>query len=460
MVGASAKELAVLADRLVDVLGPAGEGRFFASLPEDREAIPSARFLDLDFLRAAIVRAAGGVGAGAAEVDLRPAASRWTRQYCAAVLPAVLVAMADGVALDTSLERCSIVLRGHLPGGLHLADQASRALRWPGRVGASRAEGQAATVTELRAHVVAGLFREHLVPLFERVLDLAKLSPDVLWSNVAEQADLVYEWAATRLDAERYRPFAEDAEALLGSAELPGLPGPNPLAGWITRDPVDEPDFPRPLQLRRVCCIHYLLPDRIGRLCSNCPLATTEERVELARSARGGRSLASTPLPARGPITSVGAACPGVGEAAPDFTLPATGGRTLALSSYRGKRAVVLYFYTADDGTACTIEAISFRDRYADFVARGVEVLGVSPDSVESHEAFRRKYDLPFPLLADTEHEVAERYGVWRLTKLMSKEHAGIVRTTFVVDTQGTISAVFTDVRGERHADHVLAVFD
>ncbi len=88
-----------------------------------------------------------------------------------------------------------------------------------------------------------------------------------------------------------------------------------------------------------------------------------------------------------------------------------------------------------------------------------MEILGTSPDPAESHEAFRQKYDLPFPFLADTRHEVADKYGVWRVTKLMNKEYAGMIRTTFVIDKQGIVSTVFTDIRAQPHPGHVLAVF-
>jgi len=120
----------------------------------------------------------------------------------------------------------------------------------------------------------------------------------------------------------------------------------------------------------------------------------------------------------------------------------------------------VLFFYVADDGAACTAEALSFRKRYADLEARGVEVLGVSIDSVASHEQFSAKYGLPYPLLADVDHTAAQRYGVWQRTKLGSRQIESVVRTTFVVNRDGTIRAVFADVRGGDHADHILALFE
>ena len=148
---------------------------------------------------------------------------------------------------------------------------------------------------------------------------------------------------------------------------------------------------------------------------------------------------------------------PRVGEPAPDFTLPSTEGTDISLADYRGKQAVVLYFYPKDDTPGCTREACSFRDLRSVFGERGAEILGVSTDSLRSHQKFRDKYGLSFPLLADTDHQVAERYGVWQKRKFMGREFMGISRTTFVIDTDGKIKAVFPNVTIEGHADEVLA---
>ena len=148
---------------------------------------------------------------------------------------------------------------------------------------------------------------------------------------------------------------------------------------------------------------------------------------------------------------------PKVGAPAPDFCLPSTEGRDICLSDYRDKQAVVLYFYPRDDTPGCTAEACSFRDLRRTFQDRGVEILGVSTDSVTSHQKFREKYGLNFPLLADRDHQVAERYGVWQTKKFMGRESMGVVRTTFVIDEEGIMKAVFPNVKVEGHADEVLA---
>jgi len=148
---------------------------------------------------------------------------------------------------------------------------------------------------------------------------------------------------------------------------------------------------------------------------------------------------------------------PQVGQPAPDFILPSTDDTDVSLSSFKGKQAVVLYFYPKDDTPGCTREACSFRDLRTLFNENGAEILGVSPDTVKSHKKFQQKFQLTFPLLADADHAVAEQYGVWQLKKFMGRQYMGIARTTFVVDKTGTITAVFPNVKVDGHADKVLA---
>lgn len=143
-------------------------------------------------------------------------------------------------------------------------------------------------------------------------------------------------------------------------------------------------------------------------------------------------------------------------DPAPDFALPADDGSTVRLSDLRGQK-VVLYFYSKDDTPGCTMQACEVRDRFAEFQARGAVVLGVSPDTVESHARFRAKYDLPFQLLADTDHQVAEAYGVWKEKSMFGKKHWGNERTTFVIDEEGRIIRIFPRVKPEQHAEAVLS---
>ncbi|HZS30594.1 MAG TPA: thioredoxin-dependent thiol peroxidase [Gaiellaceae bacterium] len=144
------------------------------------------------------------------------------------------------------------------------------------------------------------------------------------------------------------------------------------------------------------------------------------------------------------------------GVPAPDFTLRSDADEEVTLSSLRGK-PVVLYFYPKDDTPGCTAQACGIRDAYGEFERAGAVVLGVSPDSVGKHVKFRDKYDLPFTLLADPEHEVAERYGVWGEKKYMGRAYMGVSRTTFVIGADGTVAKVFENVKPATHADDVLA---
>jgi peroxiredoxin Q/BCP len=145
------------------------------------------------------------------------------------------------------------------------------------------------------------------------------------------------------------------------------------------------------------------------------------------------------------------------GSPAPDFELTNDAGETVRLSGLRGK-PVVLYFYPKDDTPGCTTQACGIRDAYGEFERAGAIVLGVSPDDERSHDRFRKKYELPFSLLADTDHAVAERYGVWGEKKFMGRTYMGINRSTFVIDADGTVKKVFPKVKPAEHADDVLAV--
>jgi peroxiredoxin Q/BCP len=143
------------------------------------------------------------------------------------------------------------------------------------------------------------------------------------------------------------------------------------------------------------------------------------------------------------------------GDLAPSFSAPNEKGQTISLSDYKGKK-LVLYFYPKDDTPGCTAEACSLRDSYSKFQAQGYEILGVSPDSAKKHAKFQEKYKLPFSLLADEDHRIAEAYGVWGEKKFMGRAYMGILRTTFVIDESGKIERVITKVDTESHAEQLL----
>ena len=142
------------------------------------------------------------------------------------------------------------------------------------------------------------------------------------------------------------------------------------------------------------------------------------------------------------------------GTPAPDFSLPSDDGSTVRLRDLRG-RNVVLFFYPKDDPPGCTIEACEFRDAYTRFQAQDTVVLGISADGLDSHGRFRRKFDLPYPLLADEDHAVAEAYGVWKEKSTFGRTYMGIERSTFVIGRDGTITHAFRKVSPEGHADEV-----
>lgn len=143
------------------------------------------------------------------------------------------------------------------------------------------------------------------------------------------------------------------------------------------------------------------------------------------------------------------------GKQAPDFSLPDESGKTHKLSDYRGK-TVILYFYPADDTPGCTAEACDLRDDYHKYQKAGAVILGVSPDDEASHEAFKKKYKLPFTLLADKGHRVCDLYGVWDQKSMFGKKYFGVVRSTFVIDAEGKIAKVFEKVKAKENNEKVL----
>ncbi|MFC1627718.1 thioredoxin-dependent thiol peroxidase [Gemmatimonadota bacterium] len=150
---------------------------------------------------------------------------------------------------------------------------------------------------------------------------------------------------------------------------------------------------------------------------------------------------------------------PGVGDPAPDFTLSDHNDEEVTLSGLKGN-PVVLYFYPKDNTPGCTTEACDFRDNMARITRTGATVLGVSSDSAASHQRFREKFDLPFPLLVDENHTVADVYGVWGERKMYGKKFTGLIRSTFLIDGQGQIAEAWYNVRAKGHVDTVLAALE
>ena len=144
------------------------------------------------------------------------------------------------------------------------------------------------------------------------------------------------------------------------------------------------------------------------------------------------------------------------GDKAPLFTGRDQNGNTVSLDDFKGKK-LVLFFYSEAGSPTCTIESCNLRDNYALLKKNGFEVVGVSPDNIQVQKKFETKYKLPFPLLADTSHDILEKYGVWDQKKLFGREYMGVLRTTFVIDEKGTISRIFTKPKNKAHAEEILS---
>ena len=145
------------------------------------------------------------------------------------------------------------------------------------------------------------------------------------------------------------------------------------------------------------------------------------------------------------------------GDKAPEFTGVNQNGDAVSLSRYAGKK-LLLYFYPKDDTPGCTAEACNLRDNYDQFLSKGYAILGVSPDSEKKHQKFIEKYDLPFDLLADTEKETCEMFGVWVKKSMYGREYMGVARTTFIIDENGVIEEVISKVKTKEHTDQILKV--
>ena len=142
------------------------------------------------------------------------------------------------------------------------------------------------------------------------------------------------------------------------------------------------------------------------------------------------------------------------GDAAPAFTAPDQDGNTVSLSDFRGQK-VALYFYPKDDTPGCTAQACNLRDHRAELTAQNIQVIGVSADSAASHKKFAVKYDLPFPLLADTDQQIVRAYSVWQEKKNYGRAYMGIVRTTFLIDAEGVIEKIINKIDTKNHADQL-----
>lgn len=287
-------------------LGTWIDGRFVGSPEASDEVVPAERFLDPDYLRYAVDRVretsvpASGVdlasrpdllgadGEGDAQVtaDLRIATSRFTRTYAAAVSYAALLALGRGVGVDLSPASCRIVFWRNVPyrvtldGGDEALRCAERPTSWPVRGPAVE------TIGELRGYVWGKLYGEHLAPLWGLLQEVAGAPEKVTWTNTAEPVGVIADAAEKYLGPAEAEPFVADCVALLETEALPGVAGPNPLRHRLDWVPVDVPGTAPAVQTRDCCCLTYLLPVRLGRLCANCPFLPANVRAQLFEEMR------------------------------------------------------------------------------------------------------------------------------------------------------------------------------
>jgi ferric iron reductase protein FhuF len=275
------------------------EGRLVPEPGPSDEVVPAERYLDLDFLRAAIARAASTqppaehyvgeleMAEDEADIDLRIAVSRFTRQYASSISAVALVALARGVGLDLSAPRCNMIVRSNIPFLVSPNIREYEALRCAERPTTMPASGPiVGSVAELRGCVWRKLYAENFAPLFERARKVTKVSPRLMWTNAAEWVGLVSDAADEYLSPRAAAPFVDDRIGILDAPSLPGVAGPNPLKGLLEwSDPTS--DLPHGQHVRDVCCVTFYLPDRLGRLCESCPFLPAEDRLALVRERHG-----------------------------------------------------------------------------------------------------------------------------------------------------------------------------
>jgi ferric iron reductase protein FhuF len=268
--------------------------------PEDTR-IPAVRFFDRDYLRWAIAQTVPALRGrdirpgGDADKEMRIAVSRFSRRYASLLSAATLVGLANGIGLDVSPARCTAVVK---PNGQYrlLLDGddgddevvrcAERPAPWPVR------GPVVPTVADLRDLVWRRLYADHLAPIYALALEVVPVAPRLVWSSAAEWAGLVSDLAEEHLAPAAADPYVADRRALLAAPTLPGVPGPNPLLDKVDWHAVAGDGHPEAVQTRRHCCITFVLEDRFGRLCDNCPYLSLEDRATLVR-AKSGRPAGS-----------------------------------------------------------------------------------------------------------------------------------------------------------------------
>jgi ferric iron reductase protein FhuF len=251
----------------------------------DWEVIAAEELLSVDNLRGYFTRAIKEWSDHPSEEDQRAAASRFLRRYVGSVAAAALMPLSAGVALDVSIPRVKLVIRSELAlgtivdlTGAPVYVSPARPTQWP-------VEGVSlASVEQLRHRAYESLFRDHLVPAFERVRAVIGVSARLVWATAAECVEYLYENARPYFDDAGWAPLDEDRRVVHYADTVPGIDGPNPMKGLMEWEDFDDPDLPRPMQLRRICCVNYVIPGRGSNpYCRSCGLLTAEQRHQLWR---------------------------------------------------------------------------------------------------------------------------------------------------------------------------------
>jgi ferric iron reductase protein FhuF len=258
--------------------------RVYFEQPSYEEVVSCEEALDPDRLRTYFTRAIKDWSDHPGEEDQRAAASRFLRRYCGSIAAATTIPLANGVALDVSIPRVSLLVRNDMMLGTVLDRAGAREFVSPERPTTWPIDATPVpTVGELRTRAFESLFRDNLVPAFERIREAIGVSTKLLWSTAAESIEYGYEHARPYYDDLGWVPIEQDRAAIHFADTVAGVDGPNPMRGLLEWEDYDDPEVPGPLQVRRICCVNYVVPGREPRYCRTCGLLTTEQRHELWR---------------------------------------------------------------------------------------------------------------------------------------------------------------------------------
>lgn len=279
----------------LDSLGRYAEGRFVIRPESGVEFIPAERFLDPEFLKHVIARAAQaespdsifepGRHSPSDAMRIHAHVSRFVRHYAGAISAPALVGLAEGMGIDVSASRCRLIMFSNVPYRLTLAQPEADVVTCNERPTPVTVDGTTVeSLADLRSHVWRSLYAENLYPFITSIVESVKISPALLWTNVAEWVGVIADAAVQCLDERASEPFVADRDALLSAAYLPGIPDvPNLLHDREYWTPLDTNTYPYEIPTRRLCCLTYVLDDRFGRLCGSCPDLPHDDKVALAR---------------------------------------------------------------------------------------------------------------------------------------------------------------------------------